>query len=439
MTAVASSYIAEAERVATGRRHADPDWLARARREALDRFDRLGFPTTRDEDWRFTSVAPIAEARLALPRSGMTPATRGDVAARQWPGPRAATLVFVNGRFVQGLSEAAGVPPGVCAGSLADAIGHSADVVEAHLTRLSDNPPQAFTALNTAFVDDGAFVYVPDGMILEAPVHFLFLSAGGSDPVMVHPRVLVVMGVNSQATVVESYGASHEARYLTNVVTEIAAGRNSILHHYKVQDEAAASFHVGGMHVRAARDASVTCHSINLGGSLVRNDLRVALNGEGAECALNGVYLSDGARLVDNHTTIDHTQPNCVSRELYKGILADRGRAVFNGRIVVRPDAQKTDARQTSKALLLSADAQINTNPQLEIFANDVKCTHGAAIGQMDDEAMFYLRARGLGPADARHMLIRAFAGEVLDRMSVAPLRARLEDELLRRLPEMRA
>jgi Fe-S cluster assembly protein SufD len=256
---------------------------------------------------------------------------------------------------------------------------------------------------------------------------------------MAHPRVLVMMGANSQATIVETYGAARGGVYLTNALTEVVAGEDATLQHYKVQRESAASFHVGAVHVRAARDASLAFHSISLGGSLVRNDVNVVLDGEGAGCTLNGLYLSDGTRLVDNHTTIDHARPHCSSREVYKGILAGHARAVFNGKIIVRPDAQKTDAKQTNKALLLSEDAQIHTKPQLEIFANDVRCTHGAAVGQMDDEAIFYLRARGIGEPEARHVLIRAFAGEVLNLMPLEPLRARIDEELVRRLPEWRA
>src|SRR5690349_6391462 len=238
---------------------------------------------------------------------------------------------------------------------------------------------------------------------------------------MAHPRVLVAAGASSQATIVESYGGVG-ASYWTNAVSEISADENATVHDHKVQRERVDSFHVGSTYVRAAKDANVLSHSISLGGALVRNDINVVLDGEGAGCTLNGLYLSDGSRLVDNHTSIDHARAHCASREVYKGILADRARAVFNGKIIVRPDAQKTDAKQTNKALLLSEDAQINTKPQLEIFANDVKCTHGAAIGQMDDEAIFYLRARGLDERQARRLLIRAFAGDVLSQMALAPL-----------------
>lgn len=432
-----TSYVAEAERLAAGRT-ADPRWLVDLRRGALERFGSLGFPDTRDEEWRFTSVAPIAEGRFTLAHNGASSLTRDRFAPFDWDGEKATTLVFVNGHYAAAASEHGRLPVGVRVGDFAALLRDAASDAEHHLGRVADGASGAFAALNTAFLADGAFVHVPEGAVVSSPIHLVFLSSGESTATMAHPRVLVVMGANSQATIVETYGASSADRYLTNGVTEIVAGANSTLHHYKVQREAASGFHVGAIYVRAANDAEVACHSIALGGALVRNDVNVVLDGEGAACTLNGLYLSDGARLIDNHTTIDHARPHCASREVYKGILAGHARGVFNGKIIVRPDAQKTDAKQTNKALLLSEDAQINTKPQLEIFANDVKCTHGAAVGQLDDEAIFYLRARGLDERQARDMLIRAFAGDVLNQMALAPLRARIDAELMRRLPQNR-
>ncbi len=426
-----NSYVAEAARLVDERQARDAAWLHAARQNALEQFCRLGLPTTRDEEWRFTSVAPIAEGQFALARNGASSLTAADFHPFDWHGSDLATLVvFANGRCLT-----AGAPAGGAEVlSLGQALADRVATVEEHLTRIagSDHP---FTALNTALLTDGAVIHIPDEVTVPAPIHLLFLSVGETQPAMAHPRVLIVLGKNAQATVVESYGAVRVDRYWTNAVTEIAVGANATLNHYKVQRETPASCHVGSIYVNAARDAHVACHSVAFGGGLVRNDVYIRLNGEGAGCTLNGVYVCDGERLVDNHTTIDHAKPHCASREVYKGVLADRARAVFNGKIIVRPDAQKTDAKQTSKALLLSEDAQINTKPQLEIFANDVKCTHGAAVGQMDDEAVFYLRARGLTEREARHMLIRAFAGDVLSHMTLDPLRSRLEAELMRRVP----
>jgi Fe-S cluster assembly protein SufD len=425
-------FVAEAEQAVEGRR--DAGWVTSVRRDALDRFQALGFPTTRDEEWRFTSVSPIAEGRFALAPNGGASIDSADLAPFDWDGDRSATIVFVNGRYAPAASRVDALPAGVRVDSLAPALAGGVDGVEAHLTRIAPADRRAFTALNTAFLSDGAFIHVPAGTTVPRPIHLLFLSTGASEPAMTHPRVLVVLGATSQASIVESYGAVQAQRYFTNAVTEIAAGEGATLEHYRIQREPAESYHLGALYVRASRDANVTCHSVSLGGAIVRNDVVAILEGEGATCTLTGLYLGDGSRLVDNHTTIDHASPHCGSREIYKGILADRSRAVFNGKIIVRPDAQQTDAKQTNKALLLSDDAQINTKPQLEIFANDVKCTHGAAVGQMDEDAIFYLRARGVGLAEARRILIHAFAGDVLNQMALAALRLRIDAELGRRL-----
>jgi Fe-S cluster assembly protein SufD len=256
--------------------------------------------------------------------------------------------------------------------------------------------------------------------------------AGGAATVS-HPRCLIVTGDRSQVRIVETY-VGNAGPYFTNAVTEVFVGEGAILDHYKVQQESLAGFHVASMHVHAARSSTFSSHSFSLGGRFVRNDAVATLDGEGAEVTLNGLYLADGDRLVDNHTTIDHARAHCPSHEIYKGILGGKARAIFNGKIIVRPDAQKTDAKQTNRALLLSDDALINTKPQLEIFADDVKCTHGAAIGQLDEDAIFYLRARGLTFAEARDMLIHAFAGEILDRVRIEPLKAALERELYAQL-----
>jgi Fe-S cluster assembly protein SufD len=441
MTAASGRFAAEARALAADRRSQDPEWLTRTRLEALERFENLGFPTTRDEEWRFTSVAPVTESRFSLARHGRSPRPAVDVSPWRLPLTDAATLVFVNGRYVPAASDTARLPAGFRVESLAAAVASSADGIEAYLNQFASANRNPFSVLNAAFLSEGAAVIVPDGAVLDAPIHLLFVSDPEAEPLMAHPRVVAVLGVNSEATVIESYvssgaGRPDPARSFTNTVTEIHAGDGARLHHYRIQRENAGSLHTSATYARIGRNATLTCHTATLDGQLVRNDINVVLDGEGAECTLNGLYVSDGVRFVDNHTTIDHAQPHCASREVYKGILADRARAVFNGKIIVRPDAQQTDAKQTSKALLLSEDAQINTNPQLEIFANDVKCTHGAAVGQIDDDAIFYLRARGLDMAEARRMLVRAFAAEVLNRIPLEPLRAGFDAEVLRRMPE---
>jgi Fe-S cluster assembly protein SufD len=412
-----------------------PRWLQDLRDRAASRFAALGFPTVRDEEWRFTNVAPIATAEFHPAGAGASAATAAELAGYLY-SDAAHRIVVVNGRFSAELSRAHGLPSGVRAGSLAAAVTDQPEVVQRYLGQLADFGGKAFTALNTALASDGAYVYIPDGVILEQPLHLLFVTttSPASEAIMTSARALIVAGEGSQVRIVETYVGAQGSAYFTNAVTEIVAGERAVVDHYKVQQESLDAFHVASMHVHAARSATFSSHSFSLGGRLVRNDASALLDGEGAECTLNGLYLADGERLVDNHTTIDHAKAHCPSHEIYKGILGGKARAVFNGKIIVRQDAQKTDAKQTNRALLLSDNASINTKPQLEIFADDVKCTHGAAIGQLDEDAIFYLRARGLTYFEARDMLIHAFAGDILDRVKIEPLRVALERELYAQL-----
>ncbi|MCE2515912.1 MAG: Fe-S cluster assembly protein SufD [Acidobacteria bacterium] len=339
-------------------------------------------------------------------------------------------------------SDVSALPAGVEVTSLADVLAADAGVatrqaVESHLAAVAGIENEGFTALNTALLRDGAVVHVPANTVVEQPIQLLFVTSPppGGAPVMTHPRVLVVVGENAQVRLVESYGGGGESAYLTNAVTEVVAGPGAVVDHYKTVRESPAAYHIASMHVRLGRAASFSSHAVTLEGAIVRNDAQALLDGEGIECTLNGLYLATGRRLVDNHTTIHHAQPHCSSHELYKGILNGAARAVFNGKIIVAIDAQKTDAKQSNKALLLSEDAQINTKPELEIFADDVKCTHGATVGQLDEDALFYLRARGLGLEQARNVLVHAFASDLLNRIAIAPIREQLEDLLLAQLP----
>ncbi len=343
-------------------------------------------------------------------------------------------LVIVNGRFDTTLSRMKGLPSGVHAGSLAVALRDHADVVQRYFGQLADFTSRSFAALNTAFVQDGAFIHLAEGAVVDTPIHVIFVSGADGSTVMAHPRTLIVAGANAEAKIIESYVGTSGEMYFTNAVSEIFVGDNAGIDHYKVQRESLDAFHVASLHAHTSRSSRFSSHSFALGGKFVRNDAVAILDGEGGDCTLNGLYLSDRDRLIDNHTIIDHAKPHCGSHEVYKGILGGTSRAIFNGKIIVRQDAQKTDAKQTNRALLLTDGATINTKPQLEIFADDVKCTHGAAIGQLDDDAIFYLRARGLTYAEARDMLIHAFAGQVLDRVQVQPLRAALEAELFEQL-----
>lgn len=400
--------------------------LQNLREHALQRFKEIGFPTARTEDWRFTSVVPLTRTVFELADS--RPVEKSLLnKLNQEPGIR---LVFINGRLNQALSQLKDLPGGVVAESLEVALTTRGDRIEPFLARLANVQDLPFTALNTAFLRDGAFVEIPAGKVLEQPIEVVFVTLPGEKPVVSYPRTLLVLGQSSQASVVERYLGTEDGIYFTNAVTEIALGENAILDHYKLQEESLGAFHVANMQVRLQRSSNFRTHFVSLGGRLVRNEVRVLLDDEGSEATVNGLYLGRGHQHIDNHTVIDHAKPHCNSHELYKGILSDQSKGVFNGKIFVRKDAQKTDAKQTNQALLLSEEATINTKPQLEIFADDVKCTHGATVGQLAAEAIFYLRSRGIGHQEARSLLTFAFANDILDRIRLEPIRRRLETVL---------
>ena len=413
-----------------------PEPFASLRDEAFGCFDRLGFPTTRLEDWRFTNVAPIADNAFVpvVQATGYSRAALDGLHLARLGGPE---LVFVNCTFVPELSTTVKMTTGVRVRSLGKVLAAAPDAVAPHLGRLASIESQAFTALNTAFLRDGAVIEVPPGVVVDEPIHLLFVTVGAEGPVLSQPRVLVLAGEHSQVRVVESHAGDGDASYLSNTVTEVVVNDNAVVDHYTVVREAGSAFRVGSLHSTLGRASSFSAHSITLSGAIVRNEVSVVLGGEGAECTLNGLYLANGRQLVDNQTTIDHAQPHCDSHELYKGILDGLSRAVFNGKIIVRLDAQKTNAKQSNKALLLSEDAQVTTKPQLEIFADDVKCTHGATVGQLDEEALFYLRSRALSEAQSRQLLIHAFAAGLLAHIKVDAIRNQLDGLLLDRLPVM--
>jgi Fe-S cluster assembly protein SufD len=409
-------------------KHGRPS-LQRLRKSAIARFDEIGFPTARTEDWRFTSVAPIVQTtfEFAPTRPRLTVEQLKEALGIETNN----RLVFVNGLFAPELSALPSVPQGVIAGSLAEALDKSPEAVEPHLAHHARFEDLPFTALNTAFFRDVAFVVVPRGKVAEEPIHLVFVATSPDSPAAIHPRNLIVLGSTSQATIVESYVGLGDDTYFTNAVTEIVVADGAVVDHYKVQRESLAAFHVANTQIHTERDSNFTSHFIGLGGRLVRNEVRALLDAEGCECTLNGLYLASGRQHVDNHTVIDHAKPRCASHELYKGILDGKAHGVFNGKIFVRQDAQKTDAKQTNQTLLLSDDATINTKPQLEIFADDVKCTHGATVGQLDAEATFYLRTRGIGKDEARSLLTYAFANDIVSRIKVASVRGQLEQALL--------
>jgi Fe-S cluster assembly protein SufD len=420
-----------------------PPWLRELRKQALEQFAESGFPTTRHEAWRFTSVSKIANARWRAPTAPEPPAERVALAAveREFIKGVAARIVFVDGIFTPHLSALEDLPDGLRVISLETALARPSDhltglALENQLARHASVAENPFVALNTAFLSDGAFIQVAPGVEMQNPVHVLYLRGSESAHTVTHPRILMITGHHSRIAVIETYASVADESYFTNAVTEVVAGEESAVEHLKLQEEAESAFHVGTVQAVQERSSRFLGHSVSLGAALARHDIVAVLAGEGGECTLNGLFQVTGRQHVDHHTCLDHAQAHCSSREYYRGILDGRSVGVFNGAILVRKDAQKTDAIQSNKNLLLSEEAVINTKPELQILADDVRCTHGATVGQLDPEALFYLRARGIGLEAARHLLIRAFANEVLGRISFAPVRQRLEDRLLARLSQ---
>jgi Fe-S cluster assembly protein SufD len=412
-----------------------PAWLLPLRKAGMARFAELGFPTIHDEDWRFTNVAPLAKlpfkpkaepADTAAARATLEKSIFADL-----PGPR---LVFVNGRFQAALSTVGQLPDGVKVASLAVALATDSAFLEQQFGRFALTDGNSFAALNQAFFLDGGFVHIPAGKMVEEPIQLVFISTAKHSGDTIQPRNLIIAGPGSRATIVESYLSADHAAYFTNAVTEIVAGDNATLEHVKFQDEALEAFHLATIAGDLGRTSNVSVHSFALGARLSRNNIRAKLAGEGLECILNGLYLTRGEQLADHHMIVEHAQPHCASHEYFNGILDDKSKGVFHGRIYVHPVAQKTDAKQTNKNLLLSDDATADTKPQLEIYADDVKCTHGATIGQLNDESIFYLRSRGLGKDTARRMLIHAFAGEIIARVKHDAVREQLDKVVWDRL-----
>jgi len=402
----------EFQKLAAGR---DLPWLRALRENAFARFCEVGFPTTRDEDWRFTNVSSIAETpfRISRDRARVSPrdldSWRMEAAACQ--------LVFVNGRFSAELSSLANLEAGVHVSSLARQILENPKEIQSHLGAFLDTQRDAFSALNTAFSEDGAFIHIRRGTALQAPIHLLFVSAGNGAPLMTHPRNLIVAEEGSQAAIIEDYVSLDSGVAFCNTATELLARENAIVSHYLIEREDTHAFNVSTLRIQQGRGTNVASHSLLLGGALVRNNVHPVLAGEGGECLINGLFIGGGHQHLDNYMYVEHASPHCSSRQFYNGILDGHAHGVFHGRIIVHKDAQKTDAKQTNRNLLLSDDAQIDTKPQLEIYADDVKCTHGATIGQIEEDALFYLRSRGIDEGAARKLLLLAFAGECLDRM----------------------
>ncbi|MBZ4415118.1 Fe-S cluster assembly protein SufD [Myxococcus sp. RHSTA-1-4] len=433
MTSALAHYLDVASRF-HARDASAPEWLRRVRAEGLAHFERQGLPTSRDEAWKYTHLAPLVEGTFVPPEEARR---AGDLAAvvdrLGLPGPR---LVFVDGRLAPELSSLSGLPRGLTLKPLRDALREDGEVLEALVGQRALASEHTFTALNAALLEEGALLRLAPGTLSEVPVQLLFLTRGDA-PVLASPRILVVAGESSEATLVETYASAGPGAgaTFTNAVTEVTLEDNASLHHYKLQAEADAAVHVGGLHVRQGRDSRFASFAFSFGGVLSRNEVHSAFAGEGGEATLNGLYVGRGSQHLDNRTALDHAVPRCTSRELYKGVLDDRARGTFHGLIRVRPDAQRTDSRQQNRNLLLSESAQADARPQLEILADDVKCAHGAAVGRLDAQALFYLRSRGIPRAEAERLLTHAFAREVVDAVPAGPVREKVEGLLALKLP----
>jgi Fe-S cluster assembly protein SufD len=415
---------------------ADAPWLAALRARAMDRFQALGFPTTRDEDWHYTSVAPIAEGAFRPAPPPAAPLDPDILAAVLLGGDAWSRLVFVNGRFDRGLSRFAELPGDVTVMTLAEALREEPGLCEAHLGRVAPFEAHAFTALNTAFVADGVVLRVPDDVTLPTPIQIVHVADAGADQAVLHPRVLVVAGRHARVAVVETWLGLPGARHFTNAVTEVVVGDGAHVQHYGVQRAAAQAFHVNTVQAVQGRDSVFHQFTFTAGGALSRANVYSHLAAPGAEVRLHGLYLLDDAQHADHQTFVHHAAEGCASREVYKGILDGESHGVFNGKVLVDAVAQKTDGKQSNHALLLSDRARVDSKPQLEIFADDVKCTHGATVGRLDHTLLFYLKSRGVSAETARGLLTYAFAAEVLEAIEVDELKQALEGEAFRRFAQ---
>ncbi len=384
------------------------------RDKAIDDFAKLGFPTVRDEDWRFTNILPIVRSEFSLVKQQSAEDITIDLSGYVIPDLDHHLMVFIDGVYSEKYSSISGAAQGVVISPLSKALAEKNDLVQEFLFSCAGTDDQAFTALNTAYFVEGAFVYVPSDTSEKKTVHILNICTDNS-PVMYNPRNLIVVGKGAKVKVIEHYVSLHEGMYLTNAVTEAIVEENGTLDHYLIELESKKAYNISSLEVKQGANSILNSHSVLLGGAIVRNNIHPLLGGQGCNSTINGLYLPADRQHIDNYMKVEHASPHCDSRQLYNGILADKSRGVFHGRIIVHEDAQKTDAKQTNRNLLLSDTAKIDTKPQLEIYADDVKCTHGATIGQLDKDAMFYLRSRGIEQNTAKTILLRAFASHNIE------------------------
>ena len=396
------------------------------RKEALSNFSRLEFPTRKDEEWKYTSIAPLLRYNF-VPSYKKKEVSKDFIKSLLFDELEHSLIVFINGRYSAENSDLLNLPKGVIVGSIAEEMKKNNEVLQKHFGKYANYQNHIFTALSTAYTDDGAFIYIPSGKIVEEPIHIVFIAASEDEKILVQPRNLFVAEKSSQVTIIEHYVSADEGIHFTNAVTEIVAEENAVVDHIKLQEESKKAFHIARMEVDQERNSSFASHLISTGADLSRNEFNARFNDEGGECKLNGLFMIDGTQLFDAHTLMDHAKPRCNSHEHYKGILDDQSRGVFNGKVIVRQDAQKTNAFQENNNILLSDQALVNTKPQLEIFADDVKCSHGATIGQMDDDAKFYLKSRGIGEEASKGILLHAFASDVITSIKTEAIRNYVE------------
>ncbi len=409
-------------------------FLNEIRKDALKSLSELEFPTNKVEDWKYTNVTPILKQNFVPAVNASVPKiTEKEIQSYLFQDFDCHLLVFINGLYSEELSIVGQLPKGAVAGSLRNLTKENPELLSKYLNKISitDN---AFNALNTAYALDGLVVVVPDGIIIEKPIQVLYLNTNDKENVLSLPRNLVVAGKNSQVSIVANYRGAGEKIYFSNIITEVFADENSIVDLCKIQNETDDSFHIEKVQAIQKKNSVFNHYNITFGGSITRNDINSRLDGENIETHYYGLYMVNGKQHVDNHTFVDHAKPNCMSNEVYKGILDDSSRGVFNGKIIVRRDAQKTNAYQQNETILLSNKATIDTKPQLEIFADDVKCSHGATVGHLDETSEFYIRSRGVPQELAKSMLIRAFANDVIETVKIDPLKEQINHMIFEHL-----
>ena len=412
------------------------DWFSKQRQSAFDIFQESGFPNTRVEDWKYTDVKPIAKNTFSNITESNVASDNNEIDEILIKDLDCVNLVFINGAYSEKYSDIKNISSKIVIKSMADALINDESLLKKHLTKHINQELNSFTALNTAFIQDGAYINISANTNIDKPINITYISRDSNHPFATHPRNLIVMGENSNATVIENYVGSGKVNYFTNSVTETVLLQGAVLKHYKIQQEGSSAFHIASLNTSQSKDSRFESYLVSIGGALVRNNINASLNEEGAEIIMNGLYMTEDVQHVDNHTRVDHLKPHTQSHQNYRGVLNGKSRGVFNGKVVVHPQAQKIEAYQNNANLLLSDDAEIDTKPELEIYADDVKCTHGATVGQLDDDMLFYLRSRAVDEKTARSLLTYAFADEVISEINLKEIQNKLERLIIGRLPD---